>query len=176
MTFASSPIVRVAVEPENISDLSRLNEGLKILNQADPSVEVLIQETGSPSPLFISANLLLGEHVICASGELHLERCLRDLRETFAKIPLRVSPHIVAFRETITAENSSKFKENKEGVHTANRLGSIRVRAVPLPENIRRFLEANTLLIRKIFVEESVDIKVPKKKRGKNLISRKMKM
>jgi ribosome assembly protein 1 len=46
MTFASSPIVRVAIEPENISDFSRLNEGLKLLNQADPSVEVLIQETG----------------------------------------------------------------------------------------------------------------------------------
>ena len=49
MTFVSSPIVRVAVEPENISEFAKLNEGLKILNQADPSVEVLIQETGKKS-------------------------------------------------------------------------------------------------------------------------------
>jgi ribosome assembly protein 1 len=91
---------------------------------------------------------------------LHLERCLRDLRETFAKVPIRVSPPIVAFRETITSEPSSKFKENKEGVHTANRLGTVRVRAIPLPENIRKFLEANAMLIRKIFVEESLDLKV----------------
>lgn len=39
--------------------MSRLLEGLKLLNQADPCVEVLVQETG--------------EHVIVTAGELHLE-------------------------------------------------------------------------------------------------------
>lgn len=34
------------------------------------------------------------------------------------------------------------------------------MRAVPLPENIRRFLESNSLLLKKIFVDESVDLKV----------------
>lgn len=48
---------------------------------------------------------------------------MRDLRETFAKVPIRVSPPLVAFRETITNEMSHKFKENKEGVSTANKLG-----------------------------------------------------
>jgi ribosome assembly protein 1 len=145
MTFASMPIVRVAVEPENLSDMDKLYEGLKILNQSDPSVEVLVQETG--------------EHVIVAAGELHLERCLRDLRELFAKVPIRVSPPIVAFRETVTNDPSTKFPANKEGVHTANHLGTIKVRAIPLPEEIRKLLEANAVLVRKIFVEESVDLK-----------------
>lgn len=40
-------------------DLPKLVEGLKLLNQADPCVEVLVQETG--------------EHVILTAGELHLE-------------------------------------------------------------------------------------------------------
>lgn len=40
-------------------DLPKLVEGLRLLNQADPCVEVLVQETG--------------EHVILTAGELHLE-------------------------------------------------------------------------------------------------------
>lgn len=45
-------------------DLPKLVEGLRLLNQADPCVEVLVQETG--------------EHVILTAGELHLEVCLRS--------------------------------------------------------------------------------------------------
>ena len=88
--------------------MPKLVEGLRLLNQADPCVEVLVQETG--------------EHVILASGELHLEviisikpqslyspfttmqRCLEDLNTRFAKIELDVQPPIVSFRETIISE------------------------------------------------------------------------
>ena len=45
-------------------DLPKLVEGLRLLNQADPCVEVLVQETG--------------EHVILTAGELHLEVCQRS--------------------------------------------------------------------------------------------------
>lgn len=81
------PIVRVALEPADPGDMDKLVEGLRLLNQADPCVEVLLQETG--------------EHVILTAGELHLERCLRDLKERFAKIDIHVSPPIVPFRESI---------------------------------------------------------------------------
>lgn len=52
-------------------DLPKLVEGLRLLNQADPCVEVLVQETG--------------EHVILTAGELHLEVCytqVLDFRRT----------------------------------------------------------------------------------------------
>jgi ribosome assembly protein 1 len=39
--------------------MNKLVEGLRLLNQADPCVEVVLQETG--------------EHVIVTAGELHLE-------------------------------------------------------------------------------------------------------
>lgn len=39
--------------------MSKLVEGLRLLNQADPCVETLVQSTG--------------EHVILTAGELHLE-------------------------------------------------------------------------------------------------------
>lgn len=39
--------------------MSKLVEGLRLLNQADPCVETLVQSSG--------------EHVILTAGELHLE-------------------------------------------------------------------------------------------------------
>jgi len=78
----------VALEPVNPSQLPILRQGLKLLNQVDPAIEVVVQPTG--------------EHVIIAAGELHLQRCLTDLKERFAPIELDVSKPIVGFRESIT--------------------------------------------------------------------------
>jgi len=50
----ASPIVRVAVEPVRPTEMAQLEEGLKLLNRADPFVEVSIQDSG--------------EHVIGAAG------------------------------------------------------------------------------------------------------------
>ena len=43
---ASKPIVRVAVEPQNPADVGALIKGLKMLNQADPCVQVILQVKG----------------------------------------------------------------------------------------------------------------------------------
>ncbi len=48
-------------------DMAALLQGMKLLNQADPCVEVLVQQTG--------------EHVIVAAGEVHLQKCLDDLKQ-----------------------------------------------------------------------------------------------
>jgi len=48
------------------AEMGKLTEGLRLLNQADPCVEVLVQETG--------------EHVILTAGEVHLEVRFRKLR------------------------------------------------------------------------------------------------
>ena len=67
--------------PDGVGRSNRQQErpwaGLKLLNQADPGVETYVQESG--------------EHVIVASGEMHLERCLKDLREIFAKVRIRIN-------------------------------------------------------------------------------------
>lgn len=49
--------------------MDSLERGLKLLYQSDPCVEVLVQDTG--------------EHVIIAAGEVHLQKCLDDLRLRF---------------------------------------------------------------------------------------------
>ena len=51
----AAPIVRVAVEPAIPSQLPQLAQGLRLLNRADPFVEVTVQESG--------------EHVLGAAGE-----------------------------------------------------------------------------------------------------------
>ncbi|KAK7682408.1 hypothetical protein QCA50_014613 [Cerrena zonata] len=81
----AAPIVRVALEPAVPADLPKLVSGLKLLAQADPCVETFQQQTG--------------EHVIMTAGELHLERCLKDLRERFARVEIHASKPIVPFRE-----------------------------------------------------------------------------
>ncbi|MBN3296321.1 EFL1 GTPase, partial [Amia calva] len=87
LNFEANPIVRVAVEPKHPSEMHKLVRGMKLLNQADPCAEVLIQETG--------------EHVLVTAGEVHLQRCLDDLRQRFAKIEISASEPIIPFRETI---------------------------------------------------------------------------
>ncbi|KAK9937369.1 hypothetical protein M0R45_014164 [Rubus argutus] len=48
-----------------------LMKGLRLLNRADPFVEVTVSARG--------------EHVLSAAGEVHLERCIKDLKDRFAK-------------------------------------------------------------------------------------------
>jgi elongation factor 2 len=88
MKYSVSPVVRVAVEPKNPSDLPKLVEGLKRLSKSDPLVQCLTEESG--------------EHIIAGAGELHLEICLKDLQEDFMNgAEIRVSQPIVTYRETI---------------------------------------------------------------------------
>ena len=43
-----------------------------------------------------------GEHILVTAGEVHLERCVLDLKQTFSPwIEVIVSAPIVPFRETI---------------------------------------------------------------------------
>uniref|UniRef100_A0A8C3J9C9 Elongation factor-like GTPase 1 n=1 Tax=Calidris pygmaea TaxID=425635 RepID=A0A8C3J9C9_9CHAR len=165
LNFEATPIVRVAVEPKHPSDMPQLVRGMKLLNQADPCVQVLIQETG--------------EHVLVTAGEVHLQRCLDDLKERFAKVQISVSAPIIPFRETITRPpkvdmvneeigkqqkvaviHQAKEDQNKvpEGIQvdsdglvtisTPNKQATLSVRAVPLPEEVTRLLEENSDLIR----------------------------
>ncbi|XP_005104612.1 elongation factor-like GTPase 1 [Aplysia californica] len=142
MYFDASPIVRVAVESAHACDMSKLIQGLRLLNQADPCVEVRVQETG--------------EHVIIAAGEVHLQRCIDDLRERYAKVEVNVSKPIVPFRETLTVppkmdmvnetilEQGQADKEEDEDdtiqASTADRQCHLLLRAAPLPGTVADIL------------------------------------
>jgi len=87
MKFSVSPVVRVAVEAKSAADLPKLVEGLKRLAKSDPMVLCLTEESG--------------EHIVCGTGELHLEICLKDLQEDFMGCSVKISEPVVSFRETV---------------------------------------------------------------------------
>jgi len=101
----SKPIVKVALEASRLSDMEKLSEGLKKLNKADPSVEVYLTDSG--------------EYILCTCGEVHLQKCVKDLKDEYAKVEFKVSEPLVNFRETILLRYMKPEKALAK-VHSAN--------------------------------------------------------
>merc|ERR1719409_2036787 len=91
MKYSVSPVVKVAVKPKDGKDLPKLVEGLKKLSKSDPLVVCSTEESG--------------EHIIAGCGELHVEICLKDLREEYAQCDFIMGDPVVSYRETVTAES-----------------------------------------------------------------------
>jgi elongation factor 2 len=106
MKFSVSPVVRCAVEPKNSADLPKLVEGMKRLAKSDPMVLCYTEESG--------------EHIIAASGELHLEICLQDLQQDFMGTEVKVSDPVVSFRETCETKSDQTCLAKSANKH--NRL------------------------------------------------------
>ncbi|KAG1776182.1 P-loop containing nucleoside triphosphate hydrolase protein [Suillus placidus] len=149
VTRTVSPIVRVALEPVIPSDMPKLVAGMKLLAQADPCVETFQQQTG--------------EHVILTAGELHLERCLKDLRERFARVEIQASKPIVPFRETaVKAQDMAPSKTPNaargtiKGASTQN-LVTFSIRSAPVPDVILQFLLHNLTSLRALQQDGQTD-------------------
>ncbi|GJQ10985.1 hypothetical protein GpartN1_g2776.t1 [Galdieria partita] len=165
-----APVVRVAIEPKYPEDLPQLKRGLRLLSQSDPSVETYIMETG--------------ELILAGAGELHLERCLKDLRETFALTEIEVSPPLVYFKETVSgiAPTDSVLSSllEEESAHvlvsndnekrgkwylkhhcriveevTSNGVVRLRVCAFPLAKPLAEALDRSSDAIRSLFLTSS---------------------
>ncbi|KAK3149831.1 hypothetical protein QOZ80_3AG0223570 [Eleusine coracana subsp. coracana] len=141
MMFQASPMLKVAIEPSNPSDLVALVKGLKLLNRADPFVEYNVSQRG--------------EHVLAAAGEIHLERCIKDLEERFAKVKLMVSAPLVSFKETIEGEGvgimeSLKAPQDFVERTTPNGRCTVRVQVLRLPNALTKVLEESEQLFGQI--------------------------
>lgn len=69
---SSTECIKNELKSEHVAiagDMKALVKGMKLLNQADPCVEVLVQQTG--------------ELVLVAAGEVHLQKCLDDLKTQY---------------------------------------------------------------------------------------------
>ena len=164
MSFAAAPILRVAVEPLHASGTAALSRGMKLLNQADASVEISLQASG--------------EFILATAGEVHLQRCLDDLQDTFAKVKLSVSSPIVPFRETIVpppkvdtlnevisddnvvrlAPTNPRLRERERSddgmvaVQTPNKACTLSVQAKPLPEKVTQLLSNSSALLKALYL------------------------
>jgi ribosome assembly protein 1 len=172
MYLQAAPTVRVALEPTRAGDLPALLRGLSLLNRADPSVEVEVADSG--------------EVVLGVAGEVHLQRCLTDLRERFARVPLAASPPLVAFRESAAAEawpaalgallpregdkekekekEKEKDKDRWAGVkewRTPNGWCALRARVAPLPALGARVLDECADTLRACLVRDAASDATP---------------
>lgn len=134
MKFSVSPVVRVAVDCKNPSDLPKLVEGLRRLSKSDPMVQISSEESG--------------EHIVAGAGELHLEICLKDLEEDHAGIPLKVSTPVVSFRETVSEESGLTCLSKSPNKH--NRLY---MRAAPIGEDLCTDIDNGKVTSRQDFKE-----------------------
>lgn len=150
VSLASPPIVRVALEPVNPADLNKMIAGLKLLEQSDPCAQYDV--------------LSSGEHVIVTAGELHLERCLKDLRERFAKCEIQAGEVIVPYRESILSVPDMAPPKNPDlprgtvlAVSSSKQL-TVRVRVRPLPASVTEFLAKHAGTIKRFYSEKRAGV------------------
>merc|ERR1719321_2193820 len=122
MKYSVSPVVKVAVKVKDGKDLPKMVEGLKKLSKSDPLVVCTTEESG--------------EHVIAGCGELHVEICLKDLREEYAQCDFTVSDPVVSYRETVTGESSQTCLAKSPNKH--NRIYLV---AEPMSEELSKDIE-----------------------------------
>jgi len=142
MKYSVSPVVRVAVDVKNASDLPKLVDGLKKLSKSDPLVLCYTEESG--------------EHIIAGCGELHIEICLKDLVEEYAKCEIKIGDPVVTYKETVTEESSQMCLSKSPNKH--NR---IFMKAAPLTDELSKMIEDEKVgpkddakLRKKILVDE----------------------
>eukprot|EP00448_Togula_jolla_P019388 CAMPEP_0170590200 /NCGR_PEP_ID=MMETSP0224-20130122/11742_1 /TAXON_ID=285029 /ORGANISM="Togula jolla, Strain CCCM 725" /LENGTH=836 /DNA_ID=CAMNT_0010913979 /DNA_START=89 /DNA_END=2599 /DNA_ORIENTATION=- len=126
MKYSVSPVVKVAVKVKDGKDLPKLVEGLKKLSKSDPLVVCTTEESG--------------EHVIAGCGELHVEICLKDLREEYAQCDFTVSDPVVSYRETVTCTSTQTCLAKSPNKH--NRIYMV---AEPLDEELANKMEDGSL-------------------------------
>jgi len=103
-----------------------------------------------------------GEHLLLTAGEVHLQRCILDLKESYAKCDVMVSDPIVPFRETVVPnpetdmvneaidEENRARKTDEEVVEmeTPNKQSRFRIRAIPLPTDLTKLLQDRVQVLR----------------------------
>jgi ribosome assembly protein 1 len=149
VNMGAQPIVRVALEPVNPGDLDKMIKGLHLLVQSDPCAEYEQFESG--------------EHVLLTAGELHLERCLTDLRERFARCDIQAGEPIVPYRESIVRAEEMRPPASKElgrgvvvGVTTSKQV-TVRLRVRPLPAEVTNFLIKNAVAIKRLYSDRKAE-------------------
>ena len=128
----NKPIMQVAVEPTNPARLERLEAGLARLAAADPVLEYYTDDD-------------LGELIMCVAGELHLERCLKDLEERFSRgCEVSVKEPVIPFREGLAEGAAADTEDAADGAADSD---EPTLSVYCLPPGLTRFLTANEEVI-----------------------------
>lgn len=150
VNFQTFPIVRVAVEPQNPMEMNKLVRGLRLLEQSDSCVQTYVEDSG--------------EQILCTAGELHLERCLKDLRERFSGIELTCSEPAIPYRETFIEASDMNMPRNPQLGRGMGELQQgpfkVKMRTFPLAKDTIKFLAENETIIQAFHSADSSDQEV----------------
>nr|WGM49977.1 SNU116 [Diplonema papillatum] len=94
LSFVTSSVVKLAIEPLLPSDLPKMVEGLRKINKTYPLAQTRVEESG--------------EHVIIGTGEMHLDSIMHDLRKMYTEIEVKVADPVTVFCETVIETSSLK--------------------------------------------------------------------
>jgi elongation factor 2 len=126
LKFNISPVLSIAIRPDDNKQLPKLVEGIKRLLKSDMLVTYRADESGS--------------HIIGAGGGEHIRTLLSDLRHEHAGVPFTQGVPTVSYKETVTA-TSSKNALSK----SANKHNRMFVDATPLEEDLIGAIEENRI-------------------------------
>ncbi|PRW60836.1 116 kDa U5 small nuclear ribonucleo component-like isoform A [Chlorella sorokiniana] len=116
-------VVKIATEPLNPSELPKMVEGLRKVNKSYPSLVTKVEESG--------------EHTIYGTGELYLDSVMKDLRELYSEVEVKVADPVVSFCETVVETSSLKcFAE------TPNKRNKLTMIVEPMEKGLAEDIEA----------------------------------
>ncbi|EEE65993.1 hypothetical protein OsJ_21930 [Oryza sativa Japonica Group] len=122
LRFNTLPVVKIAAEPLNPSELPKMVEGLRKISKSYPLAVTKVEESG--------------EHTILGTGELYLDSIMKDLRELYSEVEVKVADPVVTFCETVVDTSSMKcFAE------TPNKRNKITMVAEPLEKGLAEDIE-----------------------------------
>ena len=90
----AEPVLKVAVEPLNPQDLPKMVEGLRKVSKSYPQAVTRVEESG--------------EHTLFGLGELYLDSALKDLREVYGDVEVKVADPSISLCETVAETSSLK--------------------------------------------------------------------
>ncbi|CAN8061823.1 unnamed protein product [Agarophyton chilense] len=124
--YIPTAVMKVAVEPVRPSELPKMISSLRQCVNSYPGLVTKVEETG--------------EHTLIGSGELYMDCVLRDLRQFFARIEVKVSDPVVPFAETVLETSALKCY-----AETQNKQNKMVMIAEPLEESIMKALDNGVL-------------------------------
>ena len=86
--------IRFLAAPINPQDLPKMVEGLRKINKSYPLAVTKVEESG--------------EHTVLGTGELYLDSIMKDLREVYGEVEVKVADPVVSFCETVVETSSLK--------------------------------------------------------------------
>lgn len=126
MDFLPPAVMKVAIEPIRPSELPKMVSSLRQCMKSYPGLVTKVEESG--------------EHTVMGSGELYMDCVLRDLRESYSKVDIKVSDPVVPFAETVSETSALQCYSD-----TPNGKNKFVIVSEPLEETILKALDDGTL-------------------------------